>query len=75
MLYKYTGGSRRIWRDGTDLGSIEDIGSTDNKNNFQLLSADIAKLPTDVSAGSSAFVLDTGAVYVFHSQTLTWVAL
>ena len=61
-----------IWTDGTDLGSIEDTGSNNNQYNFQLYSTDIAKLPTDVAAGSSAFVIDTDEVYVFHGQSKTW---
>ena len=66
-----------IWTDGTDLGSIEDIGGTgDNKRNFQLFSADISKLPTtDLVGGSSAFALDTKQVFVFHGQTKTWVEM
>ena len=68
---------RRIWYDGTDLGSIEDTGSNDNKKNFQLLAEDLSKLPTDkyVAPGSSAFVLDTSDVYVFHGESKTWMPL
>ena len=63
------------WHDGSDLGSIESTGSTDGKWNFQLMSADTAKLPTDssVAAGSSALVLDTGDILIFHAQSKTWV--
>lgn len=62
-----------IWTDGTDLGSIEDAGgSGDSRYNFQLFSADIAKLPTDVAGGSTAFVIDTDEIYVFHRQTKSW---
>ena len=64
-----------IWTDGTDLGSIEDTSGTgDNKRNFQLFNADVSKLPTtkDVAGGSTAFVIDTGDVYLFHGQTRTW---
>ena len=63
------------WEDRTDLGSIEYINSTDNKIEFQLLEADIDKLPTNVPAGSSVFVLDTKAVYIFHEQSKTWIEL
>lgn len=67
---------RRIWTDGTDLGSIESTGGTgDNKYNFQLLDTDVSKLPTDVAAGSTALVLDTGDVYIFHKQSEQWKKL
>ena len=65
---------RRIWTDGTDLGSIESTGGTgDNKYNFQLLDTDVSKLPTDVAAGSTALVLDTGDLYIFHQGTQDWI--
>lgn len=58
-----------IWVDYKDLGSIEEVGNGD----FQLLSADVDKLPTtNVKPGSSAFVLDTGDLYVFHNESKTW---
>ena len=73
-----------IWN-GTDLGSIEVVDVTKTKIDFQLMSVDISKLPTEgmkpnntglaldtLGAGSSAFVLDTGDVYVFHGQSKTW---
>lgn len=60
------------WNDGTDLGSIESTGSSDNKWNFQFLTPDLSKLPTDVAAGSSAIDLNTGEVYLFHLQTKAW---
>ena len=65
------------WIDGTDLGSIESSGgSNDNRYNFQLFEQDVSKLPTTgLAAGSTAFVLDTGDTYVFHGQTKTWVQL
>lgn len=77
MCYNYykQGGCRRIWQDGTDLGSIESTGSTDNRWNFQLLNTDVSKLPTDVAAGSTALVLDTGDIYLFHKQTASWKKL
>ena len=70
-----TGGSRRIWQDGTDLGSIESTGSTDNKWNFQLLNADVSKLPTGITAGSTALVLDTGDFYIYHHESAQWKQL
>lgn len=60
------------WHDGTDLGSIESTGGTDSKWNFQLLEADISKLPTDIAAGSTAYVLDKKIMLVFHLQSKKW---
>ena len=62
-----------IWIDGTDLGSIENTGSIDNRWNFQFLTADFAKLPKDVAPGSTAMNLTTGDLYIFHKQTATWI--
>lgn len=62
-----------IWSDGTDLGSIESTGSNDNKWNFQLLETDVSKLPTGIAAGSTALVLDTGDLYIYHHGTEDWI--
>jgi len=61
-----------------DLGSIECIETDDRKRNYQLLSADVDKLNTIITyvgAGSSALVLDTGEVYMFHEKSTTWYKL
>lgn len=60
------------WSDGTDLGSIESVGSKDNKWNFQFLSKDRAKLPKNIAAGSTAYELDTKKMYVLHAESQTW---
>lgn len=40
------------------------------------LSADIAELPTneDIMMGSTAYCVDTGAVYMYDNVNKTWVA-
>lgn len=39
------------------------------------MNTDVSKLPTDVAAGSTALVLDTGDIYLFHKQTASWKKL
>ncbi len=57
----------------TLTGSIEMCESTDKKMEFTLLNADFSSLPTEgVTEGSTALVLDTKKVYVFHKKSLTW---
>ena len=37
--------------------------------------ADVADLPTDVSQGSTCFVIETGAVYMFDEEAKEWKAI
>lgn len=60
-----------IWN-GQDLGSVEVAEVKDSVYSFQLYNTDLSNLPTDVAAGSTALVLDTSEVYVFHQQSKTW---
>ena len=34
--------------------------------------ADVADLPTELSQGSTCFVIETGAVYMFDEETKEW---
>ena len=34
--------------------------------------ADVADLPTELSQGSTCFVIETGAVYMFNEETKKW---
>ena len=74
MNKKPRGESIMIWN-GQDLGSVEVAEVKDSVYSFQLYNTDLSNLPTDVAAGSSALVLDTGNVYIFHQQTKTWKQL
>lgn len=50
--------------------------NTDKKMEIYCKNAEIGNLPTkDVPVGSSAFVIDTGAVLIFDNDTSSWVAL
>ena len=34
--------------------------------------ADVADLPTELSQGSTCFVIETGVVYMFNEETKEW---
>ena len=34
--------------------------------------ADVTDLPTELSQGSTCFVIETGAVYMFNEETKEW---
>ena len=36
---------------------------------------DVADLPTDLSQGSTCFVIETGAVYMFDEEAKEWKAI
>lgn len=58
-----------IW----DLGSFVCVEVNGNMRKYEGLSADAPdKLPHYVTSGSTAFCLDTGDFYKYHSQTDTW---
>ena len=65
---------------GFDLGTFEKIKEDGAKCEFVGLdggddSYTLAHLPTDVEAGSTAFCMDSGATWMFHGKTNTWVKL
>lgn len=57
-----------------DLGSIVCTSSTGKVRSYELLSADLSKLPKydDLGTGSSAYCIDTGSYYKYESTTKTW---
>jgi hypothetical protein len=62
-----------------DLGSIVAVPNQESKasglREYRLLSKDISLLNSKVTycaTGSTAYVVDTGAVYMFHEETKTW---
>lgn len=58
-----------------DLGSIVAISNVNGVREYRLLSGDISKLNSVVTycrSGSTAYVVDTGAVYMFHQSSKTW---
>lgn len=63
-----------VYQDGEapDLGSITPVSNEKGVREYRLLSADISKLNSVVTYcgnGSTAYVVDTGALYMFHSGT------
>jgi hypothetical protein len=72
-----TGQDGKIYPDGEapDLGSITAISNVNGLREYRLLSVDISKLNSVVTycrTGSTAYVVDTGAVYMFHEANHTW---
>lgn len=66
-----TGQDGRVYPNGEapDLGSIVAVKNENGVRQYSLLSADISKLNSVVTycgTGSTAYVVDTGAVYMFH---------
>ena len=64
----------KVYPDGEapDLGSIVAVKNENGVRQYSLLSADISKLQSTVTycgTGSVAYVVDTGAVYMFHEGT------
>lgn len=57
-----------IW----DLGSFEAVGACGKKRHYNGFSKDVGKLPHYASGGSTAFCLDTGALYIYHGKTDAW---
>lgn len=56
-----------------DLGSFVCVESSGNIRKYEGLSKDAPdKLPHYVASGSTAFCLDTGDFYKYHSQSDTW---
>ena len=61
------------------LGSITAVPSGESGSSgireYRLLSKDISLLNSKVTycaTGSTAYVVDTGALYMFHAETKTW---
>lgn len=55
-----------------DLGSWSLIDIQDGKNRYIGLSADVEKLPHNVSSGSTALCLDTGSWYIYLKLKDAW---
>lgn len=56
-------------------GSFTPVSNDGFRIDFQGLSADFSKLPTDnekLLTGSTAFALDTGEIKIYHADTKTW---
>ena len=67
----------KIYKAGEDvpeLGSIVCTQSSGKVRSYELLSADLSKLPKydDLETGSSAYCIDTGSYYKYESTTKTW---
>lgn len=59
----------------TSLGSIVPVSSINGITEYRLLNKDLTLLQNSVKncrTGSTAYVVDTGAVYMFHEETKTW---
>ena len=59
----------------TSLGSIVPISSINGITEYRLLNKDLTLLQNNVKncrTGSTAYVVDTGALYMFHAETATW---
>lgn len=72
-----TGQDGRVYPNGEapDLGSIVAISNVNGLREYRLLSDDISKLNSTVTycrTGSTAYVVDTGALYMFHESDKTW---
>lgn len=75
-----TGQDGRVYPNGEapDLGSITAISNVNGVREYRLLNTDLTKLQNNVKycgTGSTAFVVDTGAVYMFHDADKTWHAI
>lgn len=57
-----------------DYGSLRFIENKDNVVQIQGLFEDFSKLPTWCRAGSSAYFIDTQAVYIFDEANSEWLA-
>lgn len=60
--------------DVPDMGSIKCNSVNGNVRSYELLSADITKLPQydDLSTGSGAYCTDTAQLYKYEATTKTW---
>ena len=56
-----------------EYGSLRFISLSDNIAEIEGNSTDLSKLPTWVSQGSSAYMIDTGKVYKFDETNSEWV--
>lgn len=76
MKYDYTvikdGITYKPGEEVPDFGSIVCTSSQGMIRNYELLSADVDKLPLYVKTGSSAYCIDNGDFYKFEATTKTW---
>lgn len=66
----------QVYNVGDDLpeyGSLRFVSICDNIAEIEGNSTDLSKLPTWVSQGSTAYMVDTGKVYKFDEANTQWV--
>ena len=76
MTYDYTvkqdGQFYKPGQEVPDMGTLVCTSAQGNVRSYEGLDKEVAKLPTNVTTGSSFLASDTGDYYIFEESTATW---